>query len=76
MKHVIFAMVKIATVMETVQTTKMIIHVNVNQNTWAKTVNKEISVTMTHAHMETVQILLMVISVRALEDTQVVVVMW
>ncbi len=60
MKHVIFAMVKIAVVMENVQTTKMAIPVNVYHNTMDITVNKEITVTVTPVYMGSVQIVTMV----------------
>lgn len=75
MKHVIFAMGKIATVMENVLTIEMIIFVNVYQITMDKTVNTQIFVTLTRVHMETVQILIMVSNVHVKLDSRVVSVM-
>lgn len=75
MKHVIFVMGKIATVMENVLTIEMIIFVNVYQITLDKTVNTEIFVTLTRVHMETVQTLIMVSNVHVQLDSRVVSVM-
>lgn len=74
-KHVTFAMATIATVMETAETTKMAILVNVYQNTMDKTVKIEITATVTHAHLESVQILTMVSIVPVKADTRVLPVM-
>ena len=60
MKHVTFAMVKSAVVMENVQTTKMIIPVCVHQNTLEETANSKTTAIVTRAHMETVQMPTMV----------------
>lgn len=75
MKHVIFVMERIATVMEIVQTTTITLHVIVNQNTSDKTVNKETPATVTLVHMETVQILTKVSIVHAKKDTRALPVM-
>lgn len=76
MKHVTFAVVKIATVMEIVPTTKMIIPVCVHQNTLEETANSKTTAIVTRAHMETVQIMLdMAFNVLVKADTRVMPVM-